>query len=214
MIKRTIEVSGFDTFLALKDRQIVIKRAGEVVGSVPAEDVGVLIIDTPAASYTHGTLTAVMENGGVVVLCGGSHTPVGMILPVAGNSLQTERLRYQADAGLPLRKRLWAQLVKAKIKRQAAVVNSKRLKEMAARVRSGDPDNLEAQAARVYWPQLFGAKFRREREGKPPNNLLNYGYMAVRAAVARAVCGSGLSPSLGLHHHNRYNPFCLADDLL
>ena len=185
---------------------------------VPVEDIGLLILDAPTTTYTHSVLTEVLAAGAAVIPCGSNHHPAGMFLPQQ-NTLQVQRVADQAAASLPLKKRLWKQIVRRKIRNQAFVLPKdsparKALVELASHVRSGDPANVEAQAARRYWRAMFGDGFRREREGASPNNFLNYGYMAMRAAVARALCGAGLHPSLGLHHHNRSNTFCLADDLL
>jgi len=220
MLKRTVSISGPDTALMVHYGQIEVSRNGERIGTFPAEDVGVLIADTPTARYTHGTLVELLRHNAAVVFCDEKHLPAGMLLPVEANSVQAQRLHAQAEAKKPLLKRLWQQIIRAKIHRQAALLQELGrleyafLRELARKVRSGDPQNVEAQAARFYWPALFGREFRREREGSPPNGLLNYGYMVVRAAVARALCGAGLHPSLGLHHSNKYNAFALADDLL
>lgn len=218
MIKRTIEISGQGNHLYVSEGSLCIRRGRQVVGRVPLEDLGVLILDTPTVTYTHSVLTAALEAGAVIVPCGSDHHPRGLFLP-QGNTLQTQRLRAQVAASLPLRKRLWRQVVRAKIRNQADILTKgctarKALVAMIPCVRSGDPTNVEARAARRYWPALLGEQFRRARDGAAPNNLLNYGYMVVRAAVARAICGAGLHPSLGLQHHNRGNRFCLADDLL
>jgi CRISPR-associated protein Cas1 len=155
-----------------------------------------------------------------VVLCDGCHNPAGLLLPLVGHTTQQERFEAQAAAGLPLKKRIWGQIVRSKVERQGAVLlqaygGDAGLGAMSRRVRSGDPGNSEALAAQRYWPRLFGdPAFRRRRDGAGPNALLNYGYAVLRAAVARAICASGLHPSLGLHHCNRYDPFCLADDLM
>jgi CRISP-associated protein Cas1 len=176
-------------------------------------------VDHPAVTYTHAVFTALAEKGAAVVICGDAHLPSSMVMPIASNTVQTERFSAQIAAGAPLKKQLWRQAVAAKLAQQAAVLEAASgsdtgLRAMARRVRSGDEGNLEALAAVRYWPRLFGRTFRRDREGEPPNNLLNYGYMAVRAAVARALCAAGLLPTLGIHHRNRYNAFCLADDLM
>lgn len=220
MIRRTIEVSGHDVSLAVRLGQIVVSRGGEVVGQVPAEDVGVLIVDTPSAHYTHGALLALLQQGAVVVLCDGKHTPAAIVAPLEGHHLQSERLRAQVEASLPVRKRLWQELVVAKIRHQARLHGDEetraRLLALADKVRSGDPDNVESQAAQVHWRRWLPpeAKFRRDRRGEPPNNLLNYGYMALRATVARALVAAGLHPSLALRHQNRYNAYGLADDVM
>jgi CRISPR-associated protein Cas1 len=219
MIRRIIEVSSGPARLSVRHRQLVIERHGQPDASVPCEDVGVLIVDHPAVGYTHGVFTHLLEAGAAVVLCGRDHHPAGLLLPVDANSLQTERHRAQIDAPRPLQKRLWQAVVAAKIRLQAAVLRSiastdAGLGAIAGRVRSGDPDNREAVAAQRYWPALLGPTFRRQRGGAPPNNYLNYGYMALRAATARALAGAGLIATLGLHHRHRNNPFCLADDLM
>ena len=218
MIRRTIEISGEGNHLYISQGRFCIRRGRQVIAQIPAEDVGVLILDAPTTTYTHAVLVHLLQAGAAVVLCGKDHHPCGLFLP-QGNTLQTQRLAAQARAPLPLRKQLWKQLVQAKIRNQAHVLPQDSplkagLPALAGKVRSGDPANVEAQAARRYWPAMFGKAFRRHPQGPPPNNLLNYGYMALRAAVARAICGAGLHPSLGLHHHNRSNTFCLADDLL
>ncbi|MGQ0664833.1 MAG: type II CRISPR-associated endonuclease Cas1 [Pseudomonadota bacterium] len=219
MIKRIVEISSGPTRLSIANRQLVIEREDRDKATIPCEDVGVLLVHHPAVSYTHGVFTTLLDCGAAVVVCGADHHPAGLLLPVSANAVQSERYRAQIDASAPLRKRLWRSLVGAKLRQQAAVLDAATGAEagigaMAARVRSGDPDNLEAQAAQRYWPRLLGASFRRERGGPPPNNLLNYGYMALRAATARSLCTAGLLPTLGIHHHNRYNAFCLADDVM
>jgi CRISPR-associated protein Cas1 len=220
MISRTIEVSGHDVSLSLRDAQVTITREGQEIGRVPAEDVGVLIVDTPSAQYTHRALLALLERGAVIVACDAKHMPAAVIAPLEGHHLQSERLRAQVEASLPTRKRLWQKIVQAKIRHQAALhageETRQRLRNLAAKVKSGDPSNVEAQAARLHWSRWLPpeANFRRARGGDPPNNLLNYGYMALRAAVARSLVGAGLHPSLALRHQNRYNAFGLADDLM
>ncbi|MGH7813412.1 MAG: type II CRISPR-associated endonuclease Cas1 [Candidatus Binataceae bacterium] len=219
MIKRTIEISSGPTRLYIRNRQLVIGREGRDPATVPAEDIGLLLVDHPAVSYTQAVFNLLAELGAAVVICGETHMPSSMLMPIASNTIQTERYGAQIAAGVPLKKQLWQQSVSAKIENQAAVLKTvtggdSGLREMARRVQSGDKGNLEAQAAQRYWPALFGKFFRRDREGEPPNNLLNYGYMVTRAAVARAICAAGLLPTLGIHHRNRYNAFCLADDLM
>jgi CRISP-associated protein Cas1 len=218
MIKRTIEISGQGNHLSVSDGSLCIQQGGKEVGRVPLEDLGLLVLDAPTTTYTHSVLTEVLAAGAVVIPCGRNHHPAGLFLPQT-NGLLTQRLAAQVVAPLPLKKSLWKQVVQAKIMAQwgALLPDSPargRLKKLVSEVRSGDPTNVEAQAARLYWPALLGEVFRRDPEGAPPNNLLNYGYMVLRSSVARAICGAGLHPSLGLHHHNRSNPFCLADDLL
>lgn len=219
MIKRTVEISRRGNHLAVSHRSLIIKRNGEEVGRVPLEDLGLLILDASDATYTHWVLAEALAAGAVVVPCGRDHLPCGLFLP-QNNSLQAQRAAAQAVAPVPLKKRLWKQIVQAKVRLQARVLDTdhparKRLLNLVSQVRSGDPTNIEAQAARAYWQAMLGKTFRRNPDaGDGTNALLNYGYAVLRAAVARAVCGAGLHPSLGLHHHNRSNTFCLADDLL
>jgi len=218
MIKRTIEISGRGNHLAIDQGSLTVRRDGEEVGRVPLEDLGVLVLDCPTTTYTHSVITEALAAGAVIIPCGRDHLPRGLFLPQE-NALQTQRLLQQAAAPLPLKKRLWKQIVQAKIRHQAGALAEgsparRKLAALVSTVRSGDPANVEAHASRLYWPALFGKAFRRRPDGPPPNGLLNYGYMALRACVARSICAAGLHPSLGLHHHNRANPFCLADDLV
>jgi CRISP-associated protein Cas1 len=223
MIKRTLDISDGPTYLSIADDQLVLKREGAEIGRVPCEDIGLLLVEHRATTYSHPALVRLMRHGAAVVLCGEDHLPAGLLLPMDGNALQTERLRAQVAAKLPLRKRLWQQIVRRKIRGQAMNLERKhgpahpavlRLRVLADETKSGDPSNCEGHAGRFYWPALLGEEFRRSREGAPPNNLLNYGYMVMRAAVARALVGAGLNPAFGLHHSNRSNAFCLADDLV
>jgi CRISPR-associated protein Cas1 len=220
MIKRILEISSGGAYLSVKYGQLVVKRDGEAVSSIPCEDIGVLLVDHRGTTYTHSVFTELLRCGAAVVLCGGDHHPAGMILALESNTLQSERFREQFEAKEPVKKRLWKQIVRAKIKHQAKLAGRdsevyKKLMGLRERVRSGDAGNMEAQASRVYWPVYMpGRDFKRDVRGLPPNNLLNYGYMVMRAAVARALCSAGLHPSMGIHHRNRYNAFCLADDVL
>lgn len=220
MIKRIVEISSVRTCLSIKYGQLIIRENGEQVSSIPCEDIGVLLVDHQGTSYTHSVFTELLRCGASVVLCGGNHHPAGMLLPIESNSVQTERFRQQIESKEPVKKRLWKQIVQAKIKHQAKLAGTdsdvyKSLMALRHRVRSGDPENIEAQASRKFWPvYLQDMSFRRDINGAPPNNMLNYGYMVMRAAVARALCSAGLLPSLGIHHRNRYNAFCLADDLV
>jgi len=219
MIKRIVEISKARTYLSISLGQLVIKEAGTETGRIPCEDIGVLLVDQQATVYTHSVFTTLLEKGTAVVLCDGVHHPAGMLLPIESNTIQSERFREQINAKQPLKKQLWKQVIQAKIKHQAKLagagtVTYKHLLALAGRVRSGDPENIEAQASKRYWrAYLQDEKFRRNIDGAVPNNMLNYGYMVMRAAVARAICSAGLLPTLGIHHHNRYNAFCLADDM-
>jgi CRISPR-associated protein Cas1 len=192
------------------------KRHDEV--TVPLTDIAALIVSHPQVSFTHAVLAGLAEAGAIFVACNPKHMPAAMLLPLASHSTQTERFAQQAALSQPARKQMWQQIVRAKILAQARLVEERAgrdfgLLPMASRVRSGDAGNLESQAARIYWPALFG-DFHRDPEGEGVNACLNYGYAVLRAVVARALCGAGLHPSLGVHHHNRYDAFCLADDLM
>lgn len=234
MIKKTLEFSN-PAYLSLSNEQLVIKLPEvekafslpesfkkDSIRTIPIEDIGVMILDNKQITVTQGVLEKLLENNCAVITCDNSHMPVGLMLPLCGNTTQSERFRDQIDASLPLKKQLWQQTIKQKIENQAVVLNSTRgeiVKNMlvwANDVKSGDPDNYEARAAAYYWKSLFPKieGFTREREGVPPNNLLNYGYAILRAVVARSLVGSGLLPTLGIHHHNRYNAYCLADDIM
>lgn len=234
MIKKTLCFSN-PAYLSLRNAQLVIKlpevekaeslsddfKKATVV-TRPIEDLGVVVLDHQQITITSGALEALLENNCAVITCDSNHMPVGLLLPLVGNSTQNERFRDQLDASLPLRKQLWQQTIQYKIRNQTAVLKecsdaeTKCMQVWANDVRSGDPDNLEARAAVYYWKSLFGhiPLFIRNREGVSPNNLLNYGYAILRAVVARALVASGLLPTLGIHHHNRYNAYCLADDIM
>lgn len=233
MIKRTLCFSN-PAYLSLKNAQLVIKLPevlkadvpnslkDSATRTIPIEDIGVVVLDNKQITITQGVLEALLENCCAVITCDSSHLPVGLMLPLCGNSTQNERFRYQIDASLPLQKQLWQQTIKAKIRNQAAILSTTRnevVKNMlvwANDVKSGDPDNYEARAAAYYWKLMFPTidNFTREREGDAPNNLLNYGYAILRAIIARALISSGLLPTFGIHHHNRYNAYCLADDIM
>jgi CRISPR-associated protein Cas1 len=237
MIKKTLYF-GNPAYLSLRMGQMVIKlpevESNELLPEImkkqaeitkPIEDIGVVVLDNRRITITQGLLEALLENNCAVITCDNHSLPVGLMLPLYGNSTQNERFRYQLDASQPLRKQLWQQTIKAKIENQAAVLSAcsgmpiKNMKRWADYVRSGDPDNVEGHAAAYYWRYFFNnitglENFTRNREGMAPNNLLNYGYAILRAVVARALVTSGLLPTLGIHHHNRYNAYCLADDIM
>lgn len=219
MIRKTIEFSTPGTRLSVANSQLVVERPDLPKATLPIEDLGVVIVDDIRATYTQSVFLSLLEAGATVLVTGRDHLPAGMMLPLDAHHVQTERHRAQVETSAPVRKRAWQAIVRAKIVQQATVLSHFTgshggLAPMARRVRSGDPDNLEAQAAQRYWPRLFGKTFRRDREADGVNALLNYGYAVVRAAVARGVVAAGLIPSLGVHHRHRGNPFCLADDLL
>ena len=234
MIKKTLCFSN-PAYLSLRDAQLVIKlpeveKAENLTDDFkkstqvtrPIEDIGVVVLDNKQVTLTQGALEALLENNCAVITCDSSHMPVGLLLPLVGNTTQNERFREQLDASLPLRKQLWQQTMQFKIRNQAAVLGrcseaeTRCMQVWANDVRSGDPDNYEARAAVYYWKSLFGhiPGFIRDRNGVSPNNLLNYGYAILRAVVARSLVASGLLPTLGIHHHNRYNAYCLADDIM
>ena len=189
--------------------------------SVPIEDLGMLVLEHQQISLTHYLLDKLVSANVAVVTCNDTHHPTGLLMPLESNTLQSERFRAQIEASEPLKKQLWQQTVKAKISNQAAVLKKwdgkyRLLINLADSVKSGDADNNEAVAAVHYWQNLFPPawNFYRKRDGVPPNNLLNYGYSIIRAGMARAIVGAGLLPTLGIFHRNRYNAYCLADDLM
>lgn len=219
MLRKTVEIATPGTRLSVAHRQLVIERPDLQKATVPIEDLGVLVVDDGRASYTQAVFIECLAAGATVIVTGRDHLPAGMMLPMDGHHALTERHWAQVEAGAPLRKRLWQAIIAAKLRQQGRVLKAAGkddagLNALAGRVRSGDPDNLEAQGAQRYWPKLFGREFRRDRRADDANALLNYGYAIVRAACARALVASGLIPSLGVWHRNRSNPFCLADDLL
>ncbi len=218
MIRKTVEFSTPGTRLSVKHRQLVVERPDAPKATLPIEDLGVVIVDDARATYTQAVFLELLAAGATVLVTGRDHLPAGMMLPLEAHHAQTERHRAQVETSEPVRKRAWQAIVRAKIAQQAAVLrhftgHHGGLEPMVRRVRSGDPENIEAQAAQRYWPRLFGKGFRRNREADGVNALLNYGYAVVRAALARAIVAAGLIPSLGIHHRHRANPFCLADDL-
>lgn len=219
MIRKTVEFATPGTRLSVAHRQLVIERPDTPKATLPIEDLGVVIVDDVRATYTQAVFLELLAAGATVMVTGRDHLPAGMMLPLDAHHVQTERHRAQVEASEPTKKRIWQALISAKIAQQGVVLakftgQHGGLPALSKRVRSGDPDNLEAQAAQRYWPQLFGKDFRRDRDADGINALLNYGYAVMRAAIARAVVASGLIPSLGIFHRNRANPFCLADDLL
>lgn len=198
---------------------MVVSRDKEKIGSAPIDDIGILLITNLGCSMSGAAINALLERGAQVVFCGKNFVPNGMLLPLITHLTQSEKLNLQIKASAPLKKRLWAQIVCSKIRNQAAALeafgqSSGALHALAKKVRSGDPDNIEAQAARYYWPKLLGEDFRRDKCQEGANSLLNYGYTIIRAAMARAVAASGLTPCLSLHHSSKENPFALVDDLV
>lgn len=205
--------------LSLKHDQLVIDLKEQGIRTRPLEDIACIVIDHGEVSCTTPLLIRAAQLGLVIVFCDERHMPCAYSSPYVGHTLQNLRHRHQWNASLPTFKQAWAQLIKAKLENQAAVLaamnqDHAQLLRMARDVKSGDPDNMEAQGAKYYWPRLFGKEFSREREGTFPNNYLNYGYAIVRAGMARALVGAGLCLSLGIFHHNQYNPYALADDCM
>lgn len=234
MIKKTLYF-GNPAYLSLQNNQLVIKLPEvernaslpdsfkkQTVVTKPIEDIGLVVLDNNQITITSGVLEALLENNCSIITCDSKSMPVGLMLPLYGNTVQNERFREQLSASLPLKKQLWQQTIKAKIENQSAVLinclgeESRCMKVWADDVKSGDSENLEARVAAYYWKTLFADidGFTRDREGISPNNLLNYGYAVLRAIIARALVSSGLLPTLGIHHHNRYNAYCLADDIM
>ncbi|GIV32612.1 MAG: CRISPR-associated endonuclease Cas1 [Patescibacteria group bacterium] len=219
MLKRTLVISS-PHHLSVRNKQLMLdnKDTGEQ-NQAPIEDLGCLLLDQQGITLTQAAISELTLHNVSVIFCDEKHLPVSMLLPLEGHYLPNQRLRQQLDAGEPLRKQLWQQTVKAKLRNQAALLDSigksgEPLRRWATRVRSGDTTNVEGLAARYYWRNLFGEAFKRDRYGEPPNQLLNYGYAILRAAAARSLVASGLLPTLGIHHHNKYNAFCLADDIM
>ena len=220
MLKRALFFST-PYHLSLRNGQLIVRthEAPDMQKSIPIEDLGTVVLDDPQITVTLPLLNALSDNNVAVVFCGDNRMPNAMLMNLDANTTQGESFRAQIEAGEPLKKGLWRQIVEAKIRNQAALLNKlgkegNKLKPYYMNVKSGDTDNREGAAARLYWAELFGASFVRTREGEVPNNLLNYGYTILRAAVARALMGSGLLPAFGLFHRNRYNAFPLADDLM
>ena len=231
MVKRTLCFSN-PTYLSVKMNQLLIRipetldlygnKTDELDTSIPIEDIGIVVLDNKQITITQSVIEKLLANNSALITCDAFHLPVGLMLPLSGNTTQSERFRNQIDISMPLKKQLWQQTIQAKIFNQAKAlkkirgVDAKNMFVWANNVKSGDSDNLEGRAAAYYWKTLFSEvkDFTRSREGIFPNSLLNYGYAILRAVVARALVISGLLPTLGIHHHNRYNAYCLADDIM
>lgn len=221
MIKRTL-FFGNPAYLSTKNQQLVVNfpEDGKDEKTIPIEDLGYIVLENPQITITNGLLSKLIENKTAVITCNKQHLPCGFLQPLVGHTEQTERMRYQLNASTPLKKQLWQQTVISKIDNQAnhfllREKNALRLKRYAKEVKSGDLANQEASAAAFYFQNLFELDgFSRNQKGVPPNNLLNYGYAILRAVTARALVSSGLLPSVGIFHRNKYNAFCLADDIM
>jgi CRISPR-associated protein Cas1 len=229
MIKRTLYF-GNPAYLKTQNEQLVVTLPENKSGltdamrstTIPIEDIGIVILDHQQITISQALMAKLLANNVALITCDSTHHPTGMMLNLNGNTLQAERFAAQIDVTVPLKKQLWAQTVEQKIANQAAVLKKQVqgdhgiLLNYTKLVRSGDPENLEGRAAAYYWKHLFGEQsgFLRHREGASPNHLLNYGYAIIRASVARALVGSGLLPTFGIHHRNKYNAYCLADDIM
>jgi len=221
LIKRTLYF-GNPAYLKTINEQLVIEMqdSGETK-SAPIEDIGLLILDHRQITITQSLLAKLLANNTAIITCDDTHHPTGMMFNLDGHTLQSQKFQAQIEASVPLKKQLWQQTVICKIENQAALLHQEReenkmLLTYAKEVKSGDSENHEAKAAAYYWKRVFPdfLEFRRERYGPPPNNLLNYGYAILRALVARSLTASGLLPTLGIHHRNQYNAYCLADDIM
>lgn len=220
MIKRTLHFSN-PAHLSTKNNQMVIELKDELrtTKTIPIEDLGSIILEHPQITLTTYLLDELLTHKVAVITCNQKYMPNGLFLPLEGNSQQTERIRTQLDASLPLKKQLWQQTIKAKIRNQGLVLqrlnlNASRLDNLIEKVTSGDGKNCEAEAAAFYWKEIYGSRFVRTRGKDTPNAQLNYGYAILRSIVARALTSTGLFPSIGIHHKNKYNAFCLADDIM
>lgn len=220
MIKKTIYF-GNPAYLSVKQKQLCIRKPEENnVTTIPIEDIGIIVADHPQITFTHSVVIALQENNAVIMWCGANHLPLTLSLPLFANHTYNEKVRYQIEATEPLKKQLWKQTIVAKIQNQASVLRYLgykpiKLDKMIPRVSSGDPDNFEGQAAAIYWDLLLKEyEVTRGRYDGGPNALFNYGYAILRAVIARNLVGSGCLPVLGIHHKNKYNPYCLADDIM
>ena len=221
MIKRTLYF-GNPAYLRMKDRQLKVldPETMNEKGTVPIEDIAIVLLDNPQITLSHALMSELLENNTALISCDSRHMPMGLMLPLDGNHVQTERFRIQIEASEPLLKNLWSQTVKAKIENQAELlhrlnIDDKRLLALIPQIKSGDPENTEGRAASVYWKLLFvDHDFTRDRFGVEPNAHLNYCYAVLRAIIARALVSSGLLPTLGIFHRNKYNAYCLADDIM
>lgn len=233
MIKRTLYF-GNPAYLNLSNAQLLVRLPEveknetlstsfkkEAIATIPVEDIGIVILDHQQITITQSLIASLLENNVAIITCNNTHHPVGLLLPLSSNTIQNERYRSQLEATEPLKKQLWMQTIVQKIKNQAAVLAAQSIENttlipLYQNVKSGDSNNCEATAATYYWKNIFSniLDFKRYREGPPPNNYLNYGYAILRATMARGIVGAGLLPTLGIHHANRYNAYCLADDLM
>lgn len=221
MIKRTL-FFGNPAYLSTKNEQLVVTYPDKEQETKTAaiEDIGVIVLEHQQITITNGLLEKLTNNNVAVITCDQQHLPIGLLMPLSGNTLQTERFKNQINASLPLKKNLWQQTVSSKILNQAGLlkekgIETKNMEYWAKSVTSGDTQNHEARAASYYWQNLIKVEnFNRQQKGMPPNNLLNYGYAILRGITARALVSSGMLPTLGIFHRNKYNAYCLADDIM
>lgn len=233
MIKRTLYF-GNPALLNKQNNQLVVRLPiiekskeftesfkKEATSQIPIEDIGIIILDHQQITITQGLMESLIDNNAAIIFCNSKHLPAGLVLPMTANDTFTEKAQKQISASEPLKKQLWKQTIINKIKNQAAVLkyagkDYSLLEALQKKVSSGDAENIEARASAYYWKTLFNEikGFTRNRDGIPPNNILNYGYAIIRAVVARSLVGSGMLPLLGIHHRNKYNAYCLADDIM
>jgi CRISPR-associated protein Cas1 len=220
MITRSLLISSA-VKLSVKNSQLIVSYLdkSEEDKQVPIEDIGYIVLEHQQSVVSMPALNALSDNNVAVIFCNRNHLPASMLLNLDSHSTQSEKFRDQIAASLPLKKSIWQQIITAKIKNQSFILNKlgkngDMLRPLYMNVKSGDSDNKEGTAARLYWRELFGKNFVRDQDGADLNTLLNYGYAILRAAVARALMGAGLLPTLGVFHRNRYNAFPLADDVM
>lgn len=220
MVKRTLHF-GNPAHLSVRNNQLIVELKDEnrTSHSIPIMDIGMVVLEHPQITLTSAVMQFLLEEKVALISCNQNYMPAGMFLSFDANAEQTKVMRAQVDASIPLKKQLWQQTVKTKIHNQAKVLdklglNSQRLHHLKENILSGDTTNCEGQAAAYYWNQLYGSDFIRSQERSAPNAQLNYGYAILRSVVARSLTASGLHPSLGIFHHNKYNAFCLADDIM
>ena len=219
MIKRTLFFSN-PYHLSINLGQIIVtSKSTREDKTIPAEDIGYIVLENPQITFSQQFISTMSKYNVAVIFCDSQYMPTSMLFHLDTHTVQTERFKSQLSVSEPFKKNIWKQLIIAKVQNQAEVLNSQGfdssgLRFLQNQVKSGDPDNIEGRAARKYWSRLFGSKFTRDRNGESPNHALNYGYTILRAATARAISGSGLLPTIGVFHRNKYNSFCLADDVM
>lgn len=218
-MQRVVDISTNGRHLSVSRGHMLVSEHGKEVGRIPLDDISTVLIHAHGITYSNGLICALSERNVLLVISNTNQMPVAVLTPLFGHHLQTQRMVAQAGVSLPVKKRMWQKVVSTKIRMQAATlsafgISSSGFLLLERKIRSGDPENVEAQAARRYWPLLFGDTFRRDRRSEGINALLNFGYAILRASCARSIVGVGLNPSLGIHHHSQSNPLCLADDLI